>query len=139
MNGTAPLLACLVLAAGPSPGRAAEPVVGELPPVAKKVLAAAEAVELLSIDKPAGPADRKPGEAERFHENAVLGSTTVTGRAAVAKLVGQIEKGVTDATILDKALCFHPRHGLRAKAGGSVVELVICYECGQINVYLDGK
>ena len=35
--------------------------------------------------------------------------------------------------------CFNPRHGIRATAGGKTVELVICYECLSMKVYVDGK
>src|SRR5262249_60405830 len=34
---------------------------------------------------------------------------------------------------------FDPRHGLRARAGGHVAELVICYECARMRTYLDGR
>jgi hypothetical protein len=37
------------------------------------------------------------------------------------------------------ALCFRPRHGVRAKSGGRAVELVICFECSWVKVYVDGK
>jgi len=138
MMGRVIMVACAIGATASAPA-AGEDVFGKFPPTAKEVLAAAEAVEVLSLDPDAGRADPRPGEAVRFHEWMVLGSTTVNGRDAVARLVGRVEGAVTEATVLDEALCFRPRHGLRARAKDTVVELVICYECRQLNVYVDGR
>ena len=33
-----------------------------------------------------------------------------------------------------EALCFNPRHAIRAKKGNDTVELLICFECGQIQI-----
>jgi hypothetical protein len=70
----------------------------------------------------------------------VLGSTTVKDRAARGKVVDAVLGGIRKrATIEEAAACFQPWHGLRAKAGGTVVELVICYECGWVLVEVDGQ
>jgi hypothetical protein len=34
--------------------------------------------------------------------------------------------------------CFNPRHGIRAKSGDQVAELVICFECLSASTYLNG-
>jgi hypothetical protein len=106
-----------------------------LPDTAAEVLAAAEAIELLSLDPQAAGTGSGP-----FGKYKVLGSTTVANRAARAKLVEAITAGIPkSASPLQAGACFEPRHGLRAKAKGTVVELVICYECWRVNVYLDGR
>ena len=33
------------------------------------------------------------------------------------------------------ALCFNPRHGIRVRQGDSVLDLVICFECLQVEVF----
>ncbi|MBN9122709.1 MAG: hypothetical protein J0I06_26790 [Planctomycetes bacterium] len=46
-------------------------------------------------------------------------------------------KGVTEG---DKgARCFVPRHGVRAVHGGKTYDLVICFECGWVYVFVDGS
>ena len=35
--------------------------------------------------------------------------------------------------------CFNPRHGNRATRGTGVFDLVICFECFAISVYVDGE
>jgi hypothetical protein len=34
--------------------------------------------------------------------------------------------------------CFNPRHALRIESGGHVYDLVLCYECKQLEIYEDG-
>ena len=36
------------------------------------------------------------------------------------------------------AACFEPRHGLHARGGGRTADLVICFECAQARVFVDG-
>jgi len=42
---------------------------------------------------------------------------------------------------IQPAKCFDPRHGIRATHEGKTVELVICFQCAQFNVYVgaDGE
>jgi hypothetical protein len=37
------------------------------------------------------------------------------------------------------ARCFDPRHGIRATSGETVADLVICFECLQIEAYVNDK
>ena len=55
-----------------------------------------------------------------------------------------VDAATVDAgtVIVSKGLvagCFKPRHGIRAVVDGKKVELVICYECLSMSVYVDGK
>jgi hypothetical protein len=34
--------------------------------------------------------------------------------------------------------CFLPRHGIRVKHAGKVADFVICFECNNVRVYVDG-
>lgn len=36
-------------------------------------------------------------------------------------------------------LCFNPRHGVRARGYGKVVELVICFECASVEIFVNGE
>ena len=35
--------------------------------------------------------------------------------------------------------CFNPRHGIRLIGGGETTDLVICFECLQVQVFVDGR
>ena len=37
------------------------------------------------------------------------------------------------------AACFIPRHGIRMTSGRDTVDLVICFECLSVNVYVNDK
>jgi hypothetical protein len=62
---------------------------------------------------------------------------------ALARLLGPViylmqvdqERGKT----LYSYGCFQPRHGIRATHNGRTVELLICFECTPIYVFIDGK
>ena len=54
------------------------------------------------------------------------------------ELLAALEKGVatTDRTY---ASCFWPRHGIRARLKDKNVDLLICFECGYVYIFTDGK
>ena len=69
-----------------------------------------------------------------FHGWLVLGKTTVKDAKTRKELFDALQEEA------DKApKCFDPRHGIRATHGGKTVDLVICFHCGHIYIYLDGK
>ena len=35
--------------------------------------------------------------------------------------------------------CFRPRHGIHATRGQKVVDLLVCFECSQVEVYSGGS
>jgi hypothetical protein len=107
-----------------------------LSPAAKELLAHAKEFELLSLDPlfHGSPEEKTPN----FHGFKVLGSTRVTNREECQKIGNEIAAAVARAFEYLKALCFIPRHGIRASADGKVIEMLICFECYQIKVYVDG-
>ena len=85
---------------------------------------------------------RKGGKAsgtdENFHDWKVLGKVAIKEAAARKKLVDALRLGAEDnAGIV--AACFIPRHGLRLKSGKETVDLVICFQCLSIQVYINGN
>jgi hypothetical protein len=74
-----------------------------------------------------------------FHGLAVLGKVQikhgVERRATLDALYGGV------ALDGPEAMCFNPRHGIHAKLGEQIEDLVICFECGQIYFHgvSDGK
>jgi hypothetical protein len=106
-----------------------------LQPPIKEVLVNAKEIELFSLD----PAIKAEEARTKFQGWAVLGSTKVTEKDVRAKLLKEVEAGISQSRYVEMALCFHPRHGVRAKAGELTVELVICFECSWVKVYVNGQ
>jgi hypothetical protein len=96
----------------------------------KNVLENAEVLELLSLD----PVPLKEHPEEGFHGYAILGAVKLNDSVKRKALLRALYAGITnsDGSV---AACFNPRHGLRAKLGSEVVELVICFECHQIETH----
>ena len=106
----------------------------KLPEEARNVLEKAGQWEVLSLD----PVQPKEKPADGFHGYKVLGKTTVKGDVQ-KELVAALLKGMEGD--IKPAKCFDPRHGIRATHEGKTVELVICFQCAQFNVYVgaDGE
>jgi hypothetical protein len=104
---------------------------------AREILAKADRVELFSFDptvsEPGVEEQRQNAKPERFRDWRVLGKVELPAgeaRNQVLAVAGAVRPG-------NGAKCFDPRHAIRATAGGKVVDLVICYECHWVYVFLD--
>ncbi len=106
----------------------------KLPDVARAALDGAERLELWSLD----PTLRETPAADGFHGWRALGRVTVEDAAERARLVDALAKGVAgnDGVV---AACFNPRHGVRAVHDGKTVDLVICFECLQVQMFVDAS
>jgi hypothetical protein len=51
------------------------------------------------------------------------------------ELVAALQKAISESDG-SVAACFEPRHGIHATSGVNSVDLVICFHCRQIEVYL---
>jgi hypothetical protein len=119
-------------------------VVIKLTGVTREMLEKAEKFELLSLDP--SPSKEKPKE--QFHGKKVLGVTVIKDAKTRKQLIETLKKGIEenarlnppgvpkDAMVL--ANCFEPRHGIRLTDKDKTVDLVICFHCLQIQVYVDG-
>lgn len=99
------------------------------PKEVRTVLEKATALELYSLDP------TREAKKDAFHRWKILGSTTVKQGEARNQLVAALVKGVEENQELS-ANCFQPRHGLRATYEGTTVDLVICFQCHQIEVHI---
>jgi len=90
-------------------------------------------IELYSLDP-----NPKEKAKDTFHDEAILGKTTVKDAEVRKKLLAAFCKGV-DENKGKSAFCFEPRHGLRASHYSKIVDLVICFSCAHVHVYVDGK
>jgi hypothetical protein len=103
----------------------------KLPAEAVEILTKPDQFELLSLD----PApDKMDTTKEGFHDYKVLGKTQVKDADTRKELFTSLTKGMEKVETV--AACFNPRHGIRATRDGKTVELVICFECHQLLVFL---
>jgi len=101
-------------------------------------IATAESVTLYSLDGfGAGEFDyeKHPPPGGTLHGFGVLGSTTIE-EADGRRVAAALNRGLQDS---EAAACFLPRHAVRVESDGSQTDFVICFECLQYSVYVDGK
>ncbi|HEX4608156.1 MAG TPA: hypothetical protein VH092_08115, partial [Urbifossiella sp.] len=84
------------------------------------------------------PAEKRDPAREVFHNTRVHGKTVVKDAAARKALFDAFRTGVQDHNG-SAAKCFAPRHGLRIKSGEATVDLLICFECFQVQVFENDK
>jgi hypothetical protein len=104
-----------------------------LHPAARSILDGADHFDLYSLE----PWTDAGTEGERLHGRLVLGKTTISDPTKRSELLARLDAGIADQG--KGAKCFDPRHAIRATYAGKTVDLVICFECGWVYVYLDGK
>lgn len=76
---------------------------------------------------------QNPTGATRFHGYLILGQTVVTNRRTRVNVLRALYDGIGAA--YHGAACFNPRHGIQATSGQRSLDLVICFECGNIEEY----
>lgn len=106
-----------------------------LPPASAAVLAEADTFEVLALD-PGGPEAAEAPPAETFHGFKIVAKAAVPSREAQKRIVDIVDDGVRSGGT--RAKCFNPRHGIHAVKAGHVVDLVICYQCGEVDLH-DGS
>jgi hypothetical protein len=100
-----------------------------------KLLEGAHEIELLALD-PLPASMREPQPSQTLHGFGVLGSATLTDPTRRQELLRLVSRGIADSDG-SAALCFNPRHGLRVRRDGRLLEVLICYECLQMRVWPD--
>jgi hypothetical protein len=106
----------------------------KIPDEARAILEKAEEIELLSID-PVRPVEKPKND---FHGWKVLGKTVVKDAEVRKKLVAAFKKGVEENKG-EAAICFNPRHGIRASQDGKTADFLICFECFHGHTYAGDK
>ncbi|MGE3806016.1 MAG: hypothetical protein AB7K24_15190 [Gemmataceae bacterium] len=74
---------------------------------------------------------------EAFHGYKVLNKTTLEG-GDKSKIAAAFKKAVA-ANQGKAAFCFNPRHGIRVVHDKKTVDFLICFECFQVHLFIDGK
>ena len=103
----------------------------KLPEDVQIIFEKAEQLELFSLEPMASK------EKNSFHGYKTLGKTVVKDADVRKKIVAAVKRGVAESDGV--AGCFHPRHGLRATHDDKTVDLVICFECLSIQVFVGDK
>jgi hypothetical protein len=101
-----------------------------VPADAKEMLTKADSFVLYSLD----PDPRRNPAENGFHGWKVLGKTSVKDAGGRRDLLASLEKAAADS---DGSMpdCFNPRHGIRVTRGDKTLDLVICFQCLQVEVY----
>jgi hypothetical protein len=111
-----------------------------MPAVVERVLDKADGFELYSLEPQVARADQDGNVIEPkdgFHGYRALGKTEVKA-ADRKKLADALRLGV-EGNYWTVAGCFLPRHGVRMTADKKTVDLVICFQCMSVLVFVDGK
>jgi hypothetical protein len=111
-----------------------------IPEPVERLFDKAETFELYSLDpdEPRTDKDGKPAAVkDGFHGWKVLGKTEVKGAAERKRLADALRLGAEDNFGM-AAACFIPRHGIRLTGDGKTVDLVICFQCLQVEVFVNG-
>jgi hypothetical protein len=114
-------------------GLVAEEAPNKIPEKAKTILENATQFELYSLE----PKEAQ-GKMDALHGWQVLGKTPIKEAEKRKEILTSLEKNFDKPGELG-ARCFVPRHAIRATHEGKNVDLVICFECLWVYVYLDGK
>ena len=107
----------------------------QLPAEWQAALKNADAFTLFSIQP---EPDYKHTSTNTFQDHVILGQVDVKSKDTRTKLIAALKDGIDEQ---NKRVppgeiwlpdCFNPRHGIRATKGNETVELLICFECEQI-------
>jgi hypothetical protein len=123
-------------------GCRSNPADDKIPARARAALESGEPFELLSLDPLATMRESRSKQeeaksGERFHGWKVLGRAQVRDGHARTRLLTALKQGVGENDG-KSAMCFVPRHGIRVKHDGQVVDFVICFQCFQVQVFVEG-
>jgi hypothetical protein len=103
---------------------------GGMPRAAWNALNDADRYELLSLN----PYLSKPD----YYSHEILGKTVIQDAAVRERLNNALQAGVRASDGRAYA-CFNPRHGIRVTRAGVVTDLLICFECRQVQVWRGGQ
>jgi TPR repeat protein len=107
------------------------PAPPKLPEEVLKALDSPSSITLYSIQPWGGP-DLPEWAFHEHHQNGHVELNHEQARRAIAALNDAISKGVAG---LESLCLINPRHALRVVSSGITYDILICYECGQLELY----
>ena len=126
----------LVLALADFPVAAVSDALPTLSQEATEVLDQAKAVTLYSLE----PTIRTERPGRSLDDFGVLGKTLLDpaeASRAIAAFRAAMKAGASPDRLV--AACFDPRHAISIRAGGHRYDYLLCYACGSLEVFRDGK
>jgi hypothetical protein len=108
-----------------------------LPPDVRAVLEAPETLEIYAVRGSMDLGGMPPPGSDVFHDNLVIDKAPVPDASQRARIGAAATAGLDPSTPV--AACFHPRHAMRAVREGTTVDLVICFECHSVQVFVNDK
>lgn len=102
-----------------------------LPAGIRDIIAQCDQATLISISTQSGLTVNP--RAEAFQAYPVLGKLLLDKPASHEIVITNLLADI-DASGAGRSLCFNPRHGLSVRRGGEQVDLLICYECRNLQV-----
>lgn len=119
------------------------PQSASLPAEVENLLTNADEFTLFSINP---DPDFNHQSTNTFQGHAILGQLDVKSVGTRTKLIAALDTGIAQEAKIQaggaywSVACFNPRHGIHASKGDKSVELLICFECAQIQIHSsDGK
>src|SRR5579884_914476 len=111
-----------------------------IPEAVERLFGKAETFELYSLDPDVKfDKDGKGVEVkDGFHGWKVLGKTEIKGEDNRKRLADALRLGAEDNFGM-VAACFIPRHGIGVKGAGKTGDLVICFQCLSVQVFVADK
>jgi hypothetical protein len=79
-----------------------------------------------------------PDPQHEFYNHDILGRVTITDSSIRKQLNDALRQGIYDANNTVGS-CFNPRHGIRITHHGKTTDLIICFECRQVEVFEEGR
>jgi hypothetical protein len=101
----------------------------------RRTLDKADSFDLYSLEPEVTPEQAK---GEKLHDWPMLGKTTVSDPQKKKELFERLDAAIAEPG-KGGAKCFQPRHAIRVDYHGDLVELLICFECGWVYVYVNGE
>jgi TPR repeat protein len=111
------------------------PAPPKLPEEVIKALDSPSSITLYSIQPWGGP-DLPEWDFHGHHQNGHVELKPKQAKQAIAALNDAISKG---AAGLESVCLINPRHALRLISSGNTYDILICYECGQLELYKNGQ
>lgn len=103
-----------------------------LPEDVRQILEQAEMFEIISARGLGYSKEKNVGEVIKMGRQwqfAVASKTQINDSTVKNKLLDALYDTIIQAPPNSRAMCFYPRHALRAMKQGKIVELVICFSC----------
>lgn len=100
----------------------------QFPDQLRNVLESDPVFELLTLEP-----DRVGDKPREYYGYEILGRAPISKERGY-ELIRSIKQGMAESQY--SFACFEPRHGLRLTANDSIVDIVICFECQWIKVYV---